>query len=92
MVPLDNTYLKQIMPMAQKSSLVRHAILALASSYVLDWYFNQQIEMRATHHYQQTVKLLGQELGDGENQEPDHGEPLIATLILLCHNEVSIEN
>ncbi len=84
----DNTYLKQIAPMAEKSLLVKHTILTLASSYVLDWYFNEELEKRASWHYDRAVTLLGQELNNRANRITDKGEPLIAALILFCHNEV----
>ncbi|KEY72242.1 hypothetical protein S7711_00241 [Stachybotrys chartarum IBT 7711] len=83
----DNTYLKQIAPMAERSLLVKHTVLSLCSSYILDWYFDKTVEDRASWHHRQAVRLLGRELNNGANRAPGKGEPLIASLILLCHNE-----
>ncbi|KAK9772950.1 hypothetical protein SCAR479_10280 [Seiridium cardinale] len=86
-VPNDNLYLKQITPMADKSSLVKHIILAVAASYVLDWYFDPAIKFQANWHYNRAVNLLEEELKNPANWHAGKGEPLIASLILFSHNE-----
>ncbi|KAJ8114274.1 hypothetical protein ONZ43_g4941 [Nemania bipapillata] len=86
-IPRDNTYLKQIAPMAEKNALVRHCILALAASYVLDWYFNPEIEQRANYHFAQALALLDDELKNSDFRIPGNGETVVASIILFCHIE-----
>lgn len=88
-IPSDNTYLKQIVPMAEKNALVRHCILAVAASYVLDWYFNAEIEQRANYHFAKALALLNDELKNCDFHIPGNGETLVASIILFCHIEVS---
>ncbi|KAI1194150.1 fungal-specific transcription factor domain-containing protein [Nemania serpens] len=86
-IPSDNTYLKQIVPMAEKNALVRHCILAVAASYVLDWYFNAEIEQRANYHFAKALALLNDELKNCDFHIPGNGETLVASIILFCHIE-----
>jgi hypothetical protein len=74
--------------MAERSVIVKHAILAVSSSYVLDYSFNEMPEARANSHFQEAVQLLGQGLRNPENRVPGKGDALIASLILFSHNEV----
>lgn len=87
----DNTYLKQITPMAQRSAAVRHAMLVVASSYVLDYRTYDELRVRANYHYQRAVTLVGEELRKPWNRTPGAGEALLAALILLYHTQVSSE-
>jgi len=74
--------------MGQISLAVKHAMLTVASSYVLDYVPKEEVKRRANYHYQRTVLLLGEELKKPENREPGKGDALIATLVLLGHTEV----
>lgn len=86
----ENTYLTQIMPIAEKSECVKHATLSLAASYVLDYRRNEKLEQRANYHHRQAVMLLDQELRDRRNFLPGKEEALIAALIILTHTEVGV--
>ena len=74
--------------MAEKKPVVKHAILTLAASYILDFNPSEGVRQRANYHYGKAVLLLGEELKDIENRVPGKGEALIASLIVLGHNEV----
>lgn len=84
----ENTYLHQIMPIAEKSACVRHATLSLAASYVLDYKRNELLEKRANFHHKKAVLLLDKELKDRHNFLPGKEEALIAALIIITHTEV----
>lgn len=75
--------------MAERQPLVKHAILALASSYVLDYYrHNELVAPRANYHYRRAVQLLGEELKNADNMTTGKGDFVVAALNLLAHNEV----
>ncbi len=74
--------------MAQKSPAVRHAMLVVAASYVLDYFPTDDMKYRANYHYQEAVRLLGKELAKARNRAPGKGEALVAALVLLYHTQV----
>lgn len=67
---------------------MKHAILALSASYVLDYRRNEILEMRANFHHMKAVMLLSEELKNKENYTPGKEAALISTLILLSHIEL----
>ncbi|KAK4171058.1 fungal-specific transcription factor domain-containing protein [Triangularia setosa] len=86
----DNAYLNQIAPMADKCPAVRHAMLSVSLSYILDYTTKQGWRQLATHHYQQAVRHVSQELRSPKNYSPGNGDTLIASLILLGHTEIVV--
>jgi hypothetical protein len=87
-VPQDNLYLLQIMPMAVTSDLVRHAMLALAATYVLDFRHPSELQRRADKHHKKAVQLFGEEIRKMENYESGREFPLVAGTILYMHQQV----
>jgi hypothetical protein len=87
-VKTDNSYLTEIAPMAVSSPLVKHAILSLSITYVMDYKANPDFEHTARDHHMKAVQLLGQELRTMENYKPGKEEAVVAALCLLTHNEV----
>lgn len=74
--------------MAQKSPVVKHAILALAATYVMDYKRSKQLMLRAHQHHLKAVYLFGIELHKAENYEPGNGDAFVAALMTFNHNEV----
>jgi len=75
--------------MAVTNECVKHAILSLAATYVMDFERDDQIEARANFHHKRAVELLGRELKDRETYGVAKGDAIVAALMLLSHNEVS---
>ncbi|KAF3244687.1 hypothetical protein TWF192_007622 [Orbilia oligospora] len=84
----QNIHLLEIAPMADKSKGVRHAVLSLASAYLLDYWPSPSFAARANYHYRESIKWLTEELKNTQNYEPGKEEALVTTLSLLIHNEV----
>lgn len=84
----SNSFLKDVTPMCANYPAVRHAIYALASTYILDYEPSEQVEAMAERHHQLSVKSLGQMLLDANNYAPGKEDPLLATIFLLSHGDV----
>lgn len=67
--------------MACKSDVVKHAMLALASTYILDYLPDERVRQRSNAHYNTAVRLLTQKLA-GEHK-PSGGEDVVASIALL---------
>ena len=89
LLPESNGFLNDIMPMASGNACVKHALLALASTYVLDYLPSKELEKRANMHHKRAVILLGQELNKEETYKPGSEDGVVGALVLLCHNDVS---
>ena len=90
LLPESNGFLNDIMPMASGNVCVKHALLALASTYVLDYLPSKELEKRANMHHKRAVMLLGQELNKEETYQPGNEDAIVGALVLLCHNDVSL--
>ena len=55
LLPESNGFLNDIMPMASGNACVKHALLALASTYVLDYLPSKELEKRADMHHKRAV-------------------------------------
>jgi hypothetical protein len=77
--------------MAQTSALVRHAILALSATYIMDFQTSPELESRAQYHYDMAVNLLGQEINTLDNYNPGKGDAMVAALMLMSHNDVCFD-
>jgi hypothetical protein len=92
LVPQDNLYLHQIIPMAASSDLVRHAMLALAASYVLDFEHRSELRSRAEKHHKSAVQLFGEQIRQRVNYDPGQEFILVAGTILYMHQQVSVSH
>lgn len=75
--------------MAERSELVQHSILSLATTYMLD--FNEgsaPLQAKAHYHHEKAVDMLGTQLQNLDIQSPGKEEEVVAALLLLAHNEV----
>ncbi len=88
LLPSSNSFLNEVTPMASTFPCVRHALLALASTYVLDYLPSQALERRANMHYKRAVILLSQQLNQLETFLPGREEIVLAALVLLSVNDV----
>ena len=76
--------------MAERSECVKHALLSLAASYVLDYAPADNLKARATLHHSRAVRLLDSELAKAGTYQPGGGEEAICTLAILNQEDVSI--
>lgn len=67
---------------------VRHSLLALASTYVLDYQKSQLMRARANHHYQRAVDLLGMKLAHADDADDAQRKAMIGSIILLNAHDV----
>jgi hypothetical protein len=79
---------KAVPSIAQKSAMVKHAMLSKAAGYVLDYAPSPKLRKRATMHHQRAVTLLGLELNKSENYEVGKEEPLMMALALLNNEDL----
>jgi hypothetical protein len=87
-VKTDNAYETEVTPMAEHSPLVKHCILSLSATYVMDFKQHRQLTERASFHHAEALRLLTQELRTPDVYRPGREVALIAALFLLAHNEV----
>ncbi|KAF2458504.1 fungal-specific transcription factor domain-containing protein [Lineolata rhizophorae] len=83
----SNMYLQQIAPMVCSSPLVRHAVLALSISYVLDFSRTETLEARANLHYKRAIHLLGSEVNNALSFAPGNEDAIVGAICMLVHNE-----
>ncbi|KAM0331596.1 hypothetical protein ACHAQA_003275 [Verticillium albo-atrum] len=69
--------------MADGSRAVLQAILALASTYVLDYVADERVRLRSNNHYRKAVQYLTDELQNEEEQKTGGGESMVAAIALL---------
>lgn len=87
LIPNGNSYLTEIAPIAARSECVKHAVLALSATYILDYSREDHIRTRANFHWKRAVYLLTQELNN-EVYEFGKEDTVVAALVLFSHNEV----
>jgi hypothetical protein len=87
-IDTSNLYLQQFAAMAATSECVKHAVLSLASSYVLDFEWSHKLLARANLHQKQCVNLIGRALNDLETYSPGNEDAVLAAIAILAHNDV----
>ena len=90
MLPTSNVYLNQFASMVANSNCVKHAVLSLSSSYVLDFQKNDRMVARANLHHRQAIELIGRALNDPETYSPGKEDAVLASIAILAHNEVGV--
>ncbi|EGD94244.1 hypothetical protein TESG_01765 [Trichophyton tonsurans CBS 112818] len=83
--------------MAQHDECVKHAVVALSGSYLLDYNSQQGLRDRVNYHYDQAKQMISVALRSRQNQDIGQGDNLVAAIMLLlvddCVNwELRINN
>jgi len=86
-LPTSNLYLEEFAPMVAESECVKHSVLSLAASYVLEFDNHERLVARANSHQQQAVALVGQALNDDATYSTDKEDAVLTAIVLLSHNE-----
>lgn len=74
--------------MAQKDECVKHALLAMAASYVLDYSPSDSLRARANNHYKKAANLLSEALNDSKSYTVGQEDSVLAALVLFSHDDV----
>lgn len=88
LLPGSNCFRNEVTAMAHDNPCVRHGLLALASTYVLDYLPSKALEKRANMHYQRSVTLLSLELNKVSTYLPGKEDVVLATIVLLSVNDL----
>ncbi len=75
--------------MAVVDECVKHALLALAGAYVLDYLPSTQLLARTNRHYREAVALISNALAQQETHEVGKGDSIISAILLLLVDDVS---
>ncbi|KAL8928156.1 MAG: hypothetical protein Q9208_001866 [Pyrenodesmia sp. 3 TL-2023] len=84
----SNGFLNEVTPMAASNHCVKHALLALSATYVLDYHPSKELEQVANMHHKRAVMLLSQALNSEKTYTPDGEDAVVAALALMGHNDV----
>ncbi|CAG5153244.1 uncharacterized protein ALTATR162_LOCUS3096 [Alternaria atra] len=88
LLPKTNFWLNDYAAMAADNECVKHALLSLAASYVLDYIPSEVLLERANRHYTRAVKLLTDALRDPHQQASGHDDSLVCSLVLLTIDDL----
>ena len=88
LLPESNGFLNNITPMAAGNACVKHALLALAATYVLDFVPSKELEKVANMHHKRAVILLSQALNDEKTYAPGAEDAVIGAMVLMSQNDV----
>ena len=75
--------------MAESSECVKHALLSMAATYVLDYAPADELKVRANIHHKRAVKLLSIELAKMGTYKPGGEEVALCALSILNQEDVS---
>jgi hypothetical protein len=87
-LPTSNVYLDQFASMVATNNCVKHAVLSLTSSYVLDFHKDDRMIDRANLHQRQAIELIGRALNNSETYTPGKEDAVLAAIAIMAHNEV----
>jgi len=75
--------------MLSGSECLRHTLLSLACTYVLDYLPDEKLRKRANEYYYKAVMRLNDALRDPKEQEVGKGDDLVGAITLLNMHDVS---
>lgn len=75
--------------MASSDVCVKHALLALAGSYVLDYLPSPDLLARTNRHYQKAVEAINDALQNPDTHGVAKGDSVISAVLLLLVDDVS---
>ncbi|KAE9976165.1 hypothetical protein EG327_008214 [Venturia inaequalis] len=91
-LPKSNSWKVDLGPMLPTSEIVRNALLALASTYLLGYTPDENLRILANRYYHLAVVGLTKRLQDAEQWEIGKGDDIVATFSLLnLHDAVTWE-
>jgi hypothetical protein len=74
--------------MIASEDAVKHAILALAGAYVLDYVFKDDLRNRTNAHYRKASELISAALKRPEVHTVGEGDGIVAAILLLVVDDV----
>lgn len=89
LITFSDGFLNDITPMAASNHCVKHALLALSTTYVLDYHPSKELEKVANMHHKRAVILLSQALNNEETYIPGNEDAVVGALALMSQNDVT---
>lgn len=83
-----NYWLSEVSAMAASEPGVKHGILALAGSYVLDYVQSQSLKQRTDEHYAKVSEFIGKAIPRLEHHAIENSDSLVAAISLLIADDV----
>ncbi|KAK4449072.1 fungal-specific transcription factor domain-containing protein [Podospora aff. communis PSN243] len=83
-----NYWREQVAAIAVKYECARHALLAFASAYVLDYVPTEEMRKRANFHYRAAVRLLDEALAREETYAVGQDDGVVVAMILVLSNDI----
>lgn len=74
--------------MADRDPCIRHCILSLASTYVLDYTQEKEWLARANEHYRQAAAYMNRALRDEHARLPGREDTVVTAIVLLSCEDV----
>ncbi|KAK0703672.1 fungal-specific transcription factor domain-containing protein [Lasiosphaeria miniovina] len=84
----DNYWCKEVVAIAVKDDCARHALLAFATAYVLDYEPTEEMRKRANHHYRTAVQLLDQALNRENTYTVGQDDGIVVAMILMLSSDI----
>jgi hypothetical protein len=89
LLPKTNFWMSNIGPMAVEEECVKHALLALAGAYVLDYSPSLPLLERTNNHYLRAAALISEALSSTATRQIDKADSVVSALSLLIVDDVS---
>lgn len=84
----SNGFYSEIAPMAANNRFVKHTLLALAATYVLDYCPTEGMQARANLHFKIAVDLLDRALREPNVQDVGKEDAVVSALTMLSLDDV----
>ncbi|KAK4185040.1 fungal-specific transcription factor domain-containing protein [Podospora australis] len=84
----ENYWSSQVAAIAVTNKAARHALLAFATAYALDYQPTETMRERANHHYRSAVRLIEEALQREETYSPGNEDGIVAAIILVLSNDI----
>ncbi|KAI8625002.1 fungal-specific transcription factor domain-containing protein, partial [Xylariaceae sp. FL1651] len=82
-LPNGNYWLSEFPAMCEKDDAVKHAILALAGAYVLDYVQHESLRAKVNNHYYLASECISKRLNEVETHEICKGEAVVSAIVLM---------
>ncbi|KAB8336717.1 hypothetical protein FH972_021026 [Carpinus fangiana] len=88
LLPQHNYWLHEVAPMMTQNQCVKHAVLAFAAGYVLDFVTTDGMRKRANEHYKTAIFFLDRALASSASHDIGKGDDVVAALLLLVAEDL----
>jgi Fungal specific transcription factor domain len=89
LLPKTNFWLIDYAPIATGNECAKHALLSLATAYVLDYSQDEALLAKANQHYKTAVELLNKALREPSTQDIGKADGIVCAIMLLTIDDVN---